>query len=117
MLKQTLIVLIGAFFVLSGLNHFFNCHVITSYAKRMRLPRAEELVKASGVLLVAGGVAFLFPDVRVYAVVALAGFVALAAVLIHHFWTEKERDTRMYEALQFAKNALIFVELLYIEFA
>ena len=43
--------------------------------------------------------------------------MAVAAVLIHHFWTENERDTRMYEALQFAKNALIFVELLYIQLA
>ena len=116
MIKQVLILLIGAFFVLSGVNHFYNGHVITSYAKRMRLPRAEGLVKASGILLVAGGIAFVFPGLRAYAVVALAGFVALAAVLIHHFWTEKERDARMYEALQFAKNALIFVELIYIEF-
>ena len=117
MLKQVLILLIGAFFVLSGVNHFFNCHVITSYAKRMRLPRAELLVKGSGVLLIGGGVAFVFPGLRLYAVVALAAFVAIAAVLIHHFWTESERDERMYEALQFAKNALIFVELLYIQFA
>ena len=116
MLKQVLILLIGAFFVLSGLNHFFNNHVITGYAKRMRLPSAELLVKLSGILLIAGGVAFVFPDLRLYAVIALAGFVALAAVLIHHFWDEKG-ETRMYEALQFAKNALIFVELLYIQFA
>jgi len=117
MLKSVLIVLIGVFFLLSGLNHWLNCHLISGYARRMRLPRAELLVRLSGLLLIAGGVAFWFEAPRSYAVIALAAFIAAASVLIHHFWTEREREARMYEGLQFAKNALIFVELLYIEFA
>lgn len=116
MLKQALILLIGAFFLLNGANHFWNTKVLASYAARQRLPRPALLVRASGVLLMAAGIAFTIPALRLYAVVALCVFLLAATLLIHHFWTLRDRDERLYEALHFSKNALIFVELLYIEF-
>jgi len=116
MLKQALVLLLGAFFFLSGANHFWNTKVLASYAERRRLPCPALAVKASGLLLMAGGAAFPFASVRLYAVIALGTFLLAATFLIHHFWTARERDERLAEGLHFAKNALIFVELLYIQF-
>lgn len=117
MLKSTLIVLIGVFFVLNGLNHLFNSQVLAEYAHRRRLKYGRQLVALTGVLLVAGGVGFVIPALRVPAIVGLSLFLILAMVLIHHFWTEPDREGRLHEALHFSKNLLILVELIYIGFA
>ena len=117
MLKLALIGLIGLFFVLNGLNHLFNTMILEEYAHRQRLPRPRILVQLSGVLLIAGGIGFVIPATRQAAVIGLCVFLALASVLIHHFWTDHDRDTKLYEMLQFSKNLLIMVELVYIGFA
>lgn len=117
MLKLALVALIGVFFVLNGINHLFNTLILEEYAHRQRLPHARTLVRLSGLLLIAGGIAFVIPATRQAAVVGLSVFLVLAMVLIHHFWTDRDRDTRLFEMLQFSKNLLILVELVYIGFA
>ena len=117
MLKIILIALIGVFFVLNGINHLFNTMILEEYAHRQRLPHPRKLVLASGVLLLLGGIAFVIPQTRQAAVIGLSLFHVMAMVLIHHFWTDRDRDTRLYEMLHFAKNLLILVELVYIGFA
>ena len=117
MLKLVLVALIGVFFVLNGLNHLFNTMILEEYAHRQRLPYAKRLVQLSGVLLILGGIAFVIPATRQAAVIGLGIFLVLAMILIHHFWTDRDRDTRLYEMLHFAKNLLILVELVYIGFA
>ena len=117
MLKLTLVGLIGVFFVLNGINHLFNTKILEEYAHRQRLPEPRRLVQLSGLLLIAGGIAFVIPVTRQAAVIGLSVFLILAMVLIHHFWTDRDRDTRLYEMLHFSKNLLILFELIYIGFA
>ena len=117
LLKQILIGLIGLFFVLNGVNHYYNEKILAGYARKRRLFKPRLAVQASGVLLVLGGVAFLFKDSRLYGVVALCGFMILATFLLHRFWVERDRDTKMLEAMHFAKNLVIITELLYIQWA
>ncbi len=117
MLKLTLIGFIGLFFVLNGLNHLFNTMILEEYAHRQRLTHPRALIRISGVLLIAGGLGFMIPATRQAAVIGLCVFLALAMVLIHHFWTDRDRDTRLFEMLQFSKNLLIMVELVYVGFA
>jgi uncharacterized membrane protein YphA (DoxX/SURF4 family) len=117
MLKIVLIALIGLFFVLNGLNHLFNTMFLAEYAHRQSLAHPRTLVRLSGVFLIAGGIGFVIPATRQIAVLGLCVFLALASVFIHHFWTDRDRDARLYEILQFSKNQLIMVELMYIGFA
>ena len=117
MLKLILIALIGIFFVLNGINHLFNTMILEEYAHRQRLPYAKRLVQLSGLLLIAGGIGFMIPETRQAAVIGLGVFLVLAMVLIHHFWTDQDRNTKLYEMLHFSKNLLILVELLYVGFA
>ena len=71
----------------------------------------------TGLLLIAGGIAFVIPATRQPAIIGLGVFLILAMILIHHFWSDRDRDTRLYEMLHFSKNLLILVELVYIGFA
>ena len=117
MLKTALIGFIGLFFVVNGLNHIFNTMILEEYAHRQRLPNARTLVRLSGVALIVGGIGFMIPGTRQAAVIGLGIFLVLSMVLIHHFWTDRDHETRLYELLQFSKNLLILVELVYIGFA
>ena len=117
MLKQTLIILIGLFFVLNGLNHLFNTKILADYAKRRSLKYGKQLVQGTGIFLILGGVGFVLPEFRQAAIVGLGLFLVTALVLVHHFWTCTSREERLYEALHFSKNLLILVELIYIGFA
>jgi uncharacterized membrane protein YphA (DoxX/SURF4 family) len=117
LLKQILIGLIGLFFFLAGVNHYYNEKVLAGYARKRQLFKPKLTVRATGVLLMIAGVGFLFESHRLYAVVALCAFVALATILMHRFWVERDRDTRMLEAGNFAKNLVIITELLYIQWA
>jgi hypothetical protein len=38
----------------------------------------------------------------------------IAAFSVHQFWQEKDRNTRMFEAMHFSKNMAILTELIYI---
>ena len=116
-LKQTLIVLLGLFFILNGINHYYNQRVLEGYARKRKLFMPTLSVRAAGVVLILGGAAFILAETRLYGTLALAGFMVLATALMHRFWEEKDKQVRMLETQNFTKNLVILVELIYIQWA
>ena len=114
MIKTVLIVLLGIFFVLNGVNHLFNRKILEEYVEKRRLPAPRLAVLLSGILLNVGGIAIVIPAVRVPGIVALLVFMLTATFTIHRFWDETEKYERMMEGMNFAKNLAITTELVYL---
>ena len=114
MIKTILLILLGLFFILNGINHLFNRHIVEEYAEKRSLLAPRILVFLSGLLLIFGGLTLMTGYLRLYGIIGLSIFLVIAAFSIHKFWQEKDRNMRMMEAMHFSKNMAILTELIYI---
>jgi putative oxidoreductase len=114
MIKTILLILLGLFFVLNGLNHLFNRLTLEEYAHRRGLVSPRIMVLLSGLLLIFGGLSLMTGFFKLYGIVGLSLFLVIAAFTIHQFWRERDRNLQMLEAMHFSKNMAILTELVYI---
>lgn len=114
MIKQILVVLLGVFFLLNGVNHFWNSHIIQEYAHRRGLLAPKLMVYLSGALLVLGGLCLITGFLLLEGIIALCAFLVIASFTIHKFWAEHDRERMMLEFMHFVKNWAILFELVYI---
>ena len=114
MIKTILLILLGLFFILNGLNHLFNRFTVEEYAHRRGLFSPRIMVLLSGLLLIFGGLTLMTGFFMIYGIVGLSVFLVVAAFTIHQFWRETDRNLQMLEAMHFAKNMAILTELVYI---
>ncbi len=116
MFKTILLIFLALFFFTSGINHFLNPRILEEYMERRNFNNPKPLLFLSGLLLITCGPLLLIPhfNLRIYASYALAGFVLIAAVLIHSFWKDQDKHRRMLEAQNFIKNIVICFEMLYL---
>ena len=117
MIKTILLILLGIFFVLNGLNHLFNTNVLKEYAEKKGLFSPRNMVILSGMALIFGGISLVIPPIQIYGIIGLCGFLIVASFTIHKFWREKEPRDRLVESMHFAKNLAILTELIYIGWA
>lgn len=114
MIKQILLILLGLFFLLNGVNHFYNTHILKEYANKRSLIAPKLMVVLSGILLVLGGSTLIIGYFIFEGIIALSVFLAIASFTLHKFWTLKKRELIMLEAMHFVKNWAILFELVYI---
>ncbi len=114
MIKTILLILLGVFFFLNGVNHLVNTHIYKEYAHKKGLISPKFMVKISGVLLIAGGLSLATGYLLLYGIVGLSVFLIIASFTIHRFWQEKTRELKLLEGMHFAKNMAILTELIYI---
>jgi uncharacterized membrane protein YphA (DoxX/SURF4 family) len=114
MIKTILVILLGVFFLVNGINHFYNTDVLKKYASKRGLFSPKLMVQLSGILLLLGGLSLVSGFFTLYGIIGLCVFLITATFTIHTFWTEKERNSRLNESLHFTKNLVILVELIYI---
>lgn len=114
MIKQILLILLGIFFILNGLNHFFNKRILEEYAEKRSLFAPKIMLNLSGILLCLGGLTLVTGVFIIEGIIGLCIFLAIASFSIHKFWTLRERQTVMLEAMHFVKNWAILFELAYI---
>ena len=113
-IKDVLLIMLGLFFILNGINHLFNTQLLEEYAHKRGIISPKLAVILSGILLIFGGVSLVIDELRIYGIIGLSLFLVFAAFMIHQFWREHERNTQMLEAMNFAKNLAILTELVYI---
>jgi putative oxidoreductase len=114
MIKSTLIFLLGLFFLVNAVNHFYNSHVLEEYARKRGLIEPRVMVFLSGILLAAGGLSMISGYFIIEGMIGLSVFMAVAALTIHSFWKEENREVMMMEFMQFLKNWAIIFELAYL---
>jgi uncharacterized membrane protein YphA (DoxX/SURF4 family) len=96
-------ILFGGILAFQGLNHFQNVGAMTGYAAAKGLPAPKFGVVASGVLLVAGGLAIVLGVFPTLAAGAVAVFLLASAVIFHDFWAVPEEQAQD-EMIHFLKN-------------
>ena len=110
-MKDILLLVLGLFFVLNGLNHLVNTHVYRKYATKRGLIHPTFMVRISAVVLILGGASLVIRQWMEWGLAGLALFLILASVMVHRFWEEQDRDSRLSEGMHLAKNILILTEL------
>ena len=105
-------VLLGGYFIMSGLKHFMHLENMTGYAKSKGVPMAREGVMASGLMMLLGGLGVLLGIYVSYAIYLLVVFLFVAAFKMHQFWTIAEPMSRMGERINFEKNLALAGALL-----
>lgn len=114
MIKQILLVLLGIFFIINGINHFYNTQILKEYAKKRGLIHPKIMIILSGLLLISGGLSLITGYFIIPGIIGLCIFLFIATISIHKFWQEQKREMFMLELMNFIKNWAILVELIYI---
>jgi len=114
MIKQILLILLGLFFLLNGLNHFFNSKIMEEYAEKRSLLASKLMIRISGFFLCLGGISLISGYFILVGIVGLCLFLIISSFTIHKFWAIRNREIMMLESMHFAKNWAIIFELLYI---
>jgi putative oxidoreductase len=104
-------VVLGIYFLQSGINHFFKTSYLAGYATSKGVPFAKASVIASGVLFALGGVSligWISPEIGL-------GLLILALLpvttMVHNFWTIKDPMARAGEYVSFSKNVALISSL------
>ena len=97
-------VILGGFFVYSGINHFLQKEGMTQYANAKNVPNAELAVLASGAMMAAGGASLILGMKPKFGALAIIGFLAAASPIFHDFWNSEDPQGKQQEMINFSKN-------------
>jgi putative oxidoreductase len=105
-MKETFLlgrVLAGGYFIYSGVKHFVDLPTMSGFVAHKGIPMPTAAVVVAGILLLIGGVSFLFGLVPKLGIVALTLFLVPVTLLMHSFWRE-HGAARMMDLINFTKN-------------
>ena len=103
---------VGLYFLQSGINHFFKADYLAGYAASKGVPFAKFSVIASGVLFALGGISligWIRPDIGIGLIVIC---LLPVTTMIHNFWTVSDPMHRANEKIGFMKNVVLMGSLL-----
>jgi putative oxidoreductase len=96
--------LFGGFFAYSGINHFQHTEAMTQYAGFKGVPKPDQAVKATGALLLAGGLSVMAGVKPRQGLAAIVAFLVPVSLQMHRFWEETDPQKRQAESINFMKN-------------
>ena len=99
-------ILLGLIFVLSGFAKISGFDGTAGYIASKGLPLPQLLAALTIVVELGGGLALMAGLYTRQAVLALAGFTLLAAVIFHNFWAVPQAE-QMVQQINFMKNLAI----------
>jgi uncharacterized membrane protein YphA (DoxX/SURF4 family) len=108
--------IVGAFYIYNGLNHFLKFSQLAAYAKSKEVPVPEIAVGGSGLLLLLAGITILLGYEPRIGVAALILFFVPVTFSMHDFWAVAA-DQKAIQLVQFTKNfallgsALMFLKI------
>ncbi len=97
-------ILLGGFFVSSGINHLRNRETMAGYAGSKGVPAPKWAVTASAVPLLVGGTSLLLGVKPKIGTIALLGFLAGVSPVMHDFWQNEDPGERQNNKINFMKN-------------
>lgn len=105
-------VIFGGYFIYSGIHHFTNLKMMSGYAQSKKAPMPQASVIITGLMLLAGGMSYLFNFHITIGSVLLILFLLPATFMMHNFWTIKDPMQKMGEMVNFFKNCALIGALL-----
>jgi putative oxidoreductase len=104
--------ILGGFFLFSGINHFLGFAMMTQYAKMKGVPFPAFAQGLTGVMLLAGGLSVLFGIYPIVGVILMVAFLLPVSFMMHNFWTIEDPQLRMADRINFLKNIALVGALL-----
>jgi putative oxidoreductase len=109
-------IVVGAYYLYNGANHFLKFSQLAAYAKSKGVSTPEIAVAGSGLLLLLAGITLLLGYEPKVGVAALVLFFVPVTFLMHNFWAVPA-DQKAMQMIQFTKNfallgsALMFLRI------
>lgn len=101
----------GAYFVLSGLNHFMKTENLAGWLEAIGVPQPELLTYFTGGQLILGGALVALAVEPVIGIGALALFLLVVTPTMHNFWDMEGEDKQSHQ-VNFLKNVALLGALL-----
>lgn len=98
-------ILYALIFIGSGsAGHWMQTEGTAAYAASRGVPGPKLLTRLSGIVILVGGLAVAFGVWIDVAAIVLALYSLVAALVVHHFWTDTDPAIRQTEMSMFMKN-------------
>lgn len=111
-------ILVGIFFITSGVNHFMKKKQLVLYAQSKSVPAAKFFVMVSGLMIILAGLSILLGVLPQIGVLLIAAFLLPVSLVMHNFWSITDPQQRMVEMISFMKNmALLGSALMFLGIA
>jgi len=105
-------IIVAAFFITNGINHFAKLNMMAGYAKSKGTPSPSLAVGGTGVLLLLGGASLLLGYHPTIGAGLLVIFLLGVSFGIHNFWLVQDEQAKMGEMVNFLKNMALLGFLL-----
>ena len=105
-------IILGGFFIYSGVNHFIGFRMMTQYAKMKGVPFPALAQGVTGLMLLLGGLSIMFGLYPSVGIVLLVAFLVPASLMMHNFWKLEDPQSRMADKINFLKNMALLGALL-----
>jgi uncharacterized membrane protein YphA (DoxX/SURF4 family) len=103
---------LGGFFLYSGVNHFLGFAMMTQYAKMKGVPFPAFAQGLTGVMLLLGGLSVVLGIYPVVGVVLMIAFLLPVSLMMHNFWKVEDPQLRMNDKINFLKNIALLGAIL-----
>lgn len=94
----------GGFFVINGIHHVKHSHELAQYAGAKGVRAAQQAVRATGLMLIAGGLSVIGGIRPRHGLATLIGSLVPVTLQMHRFWDEKDPEARQREMTNFLNN-------------
>ena len=105
-------ILLGGYFIRSGIGHFQHLEGLTGYAQSKGVPMAKASVWVTGLMMLAGGLGILLGIYVQFSILLLVLFLLGTLVKMHRYWEASDPASRMNEDINFYKNLALIGSLL-----
>jgi putative oxidoreductase len=105
-------IILGAYFLYAGINHFRQRKVMAGYAASKKVPFPMLSILGTGALLTLGGASLITGILPFVGLAFIALFLVGVTPMMHNFWTIQDPMQRMGERANFLKNAALLGAIL-----
>lgn len=97
-------IILGGFFIYSGVHHFIGFGMMTQYAKMKGVPFPAIAQGLTGLMLLFGGLSIVVGIYPFVGIVLLVLFLVPVTFMMHNFWNIEDPQLRMADKINFTKN-------------
>ena len=105
-------IILGGFFIYSGVNHFIGFGMMTQYAKMKGAPFPAIAQGMTGLMLLLGGLSIVLGIYPFVSIVLLVAFLVPVSLMMHNFWKLEDPQLRMSDKINIMKNMALLGAIL-----
>ena len=100
-------VLLGGFFIVSGLRHFQHLPMMAGFTGSKGVPSPKLAVMVSGLMIILGGISILLGVRPHWGIALVTAFLLPVTFLMHQYWKHTDPMMRINDQVNFMKNLAI----------